>query len=334
MTIDTADDFTWLDGERLVRFGDGVADEAPALAADRGFDGFALLTTERAAGAARSLVEAASAVVQVPPGAVPEAAAAVVDAVRGRSLVALGGGRVIDSAKAVAGATGVACAAVPTTLSGAEMTGFHRLPAGAEDGRMVRPSLVVADPRLMASQPRADRAASAMNALAHAIEALYTPLANPVATMAALRAAELFAAGVDAEADPRSLALGATLAGYASGLTGFAVHHAVCQTIVRLAGTPHAQTNAVVLPHAVRLVEPHAPAALAPLGRALGEPADAADAVARLARAAGVSGLTALGFDRDLVAPVVEQAAARPEVASTPGAPGPEQLTALVEAAL
>ena len=58
---------------------------------------------------------------------------------------------------------------------------------------MVRPSLVVADPLLMASQPATELAASAMNALAHGMEALYTPLANPVAERAALRGAELIA---------------------------------------------------------------------------------------------------------------------------------------------
>ena len=49
----------------------------------------------------------------------PEAAAAVRDEVGGRPLVALGGGRVVDAAKAIAGADGLAVAAIPTTLSGA-----------------------------------------------------------------------------------------------------------------------------------------------------------------------------------------------------------------------
>ena len=57
----------------------------------------------------------------------------------------------------------------------------------------MRPSLVIADPELMASAPLPRLAASAMNALAHAMEALYTPLANPVTSLAALRAAELIA---------------------------------------------------------------------------------------------------------------------------------------------
>ena len=135
----------------------------------------------------------------VPAGGVPEAAAAVRDGVGGRPVVALGGGRVVDSAKAIGGADGLPVAAVPTTLSGAELTPFHRMPAGVSEFRLVRPSLVVADPALMASQPMPDLAASAMNALAHAVEALYTPLANPVAEMAALRAAELIAEGLERE---------------------------------------------------------------------------------------------------------------------------------------
>ncbi|MEA2470392.1 MAG: hypothetical protein QOE38_1391, partial [Thermoleophilaceae bacterium] len=60
----------------------------------------------------------------------------------GRLVVALGGGRVIDSAKALGAADGVDVAAVPTTLSGAELTRFHRLPEGVEGRMPVRPSLV------------------------------------------------------------------------------------------------------------------------------------------------------------------------------------------------
>ncbi len=63
----------------------------------------------------------------------PETAAALLERVGSSRLVALGGGRVIDTAKAIASVTGAEVAAIPTTLSGAEMTGIHRLPAGAED---------------------------------------------------------------------------------------------------------------------------------------------------------------------------------------------------------
>ena len=223
-------------------------------------DPFILLTTPR-------VRPAADGVVHVPPGRVDEISAALLAEHSFPSdvlLVAHGGGRVIDTAKAIAGAVGGRCAAIPTTLSGAEMTGFHRMPAGVEGAHLVRPALVLADPDLMASAPMPGLAASAMNALAHALEALYTPLANPVTTMAALRAATLLASGISADPPDRSdLALGAILAGYASGSTGIAVHHAVCQTLVREAGTPHAETNAVMLPHSAAFMTPRAPAALA-----------------------------------------------------------------------
>ena len=70
------DDFTWIDGERLVRFGTGVLADAPKLLEQRDFDGYVLLTTERAEASAPRLVEAAAAVLRVPPGSVPDGAAA------------------------------------------------------------------------------------------------------------------------------------------------------------------------------------------------------------------------------------------------------------------
>jgi alcohol dehydrogenase class IV len=271
------------------------------------------------------LVDAAATVVNVPAGPVPEAAAAVRRKVEGRPLVALGGGRVIDSAKAIAGADGLLCAAVPTTLSGAEMTPFHRMPAGVDSFRLVRPSLVIADRELMASQPMPGLAASAMNALAHAVEALYTPLANPVAEMAALRAARLVADG--------EYALGALLAGYASGIAGFAVHHAACQTIVRMAGTPHAETNAVMLPHVVRFMESRAPEAIERLAAALDAPS-AAGRVAELSAQAGVTRLSELGVDEQALDAIVGAALQHPALGNTPDPPGEAELRALLEAAL
>ena len=304
--------------------------DAPQLLASRGFERYALLTTPRAARDAPAVVETADVVLEVPSGTVPDAAAAVRGGVEGRPVVALGGGRVVDAAKAIAGADGLPAAAIPTTLSGAEMTPFHRMPAGVDAFKLVRPSLVVADPALMASQPMPDLAASAMNALAHAVEALYTPLANPVAELAALRAAELIAQGLDADEPGReALALGALLAGYAVGSTGFAVHHAVCQTIVRVCGTPHAQTNSVMLPHFVRFMEPRASRAIGLLTDALGGD------VERLAARAGVSRLGELGItDADLPR-IMKGVAQRGDIAAnTPTSPSRAELHEVLENAL
>jgi len=306
--------FTWRDGERVIRFG-------PAAPPD---DQHVLLTTARAA--LPPFTEAAAEVVYVPPGRVDEISAELLGSHSlgpDVLLLALGGGRVVDTTKAIAGAVGARCAAVPTTLSGAEMTGFHRTPAGVEGAQLVRPALVLADPELMASAPPAALAATAMNALAHAMEALYTPLANPVSSMAALRAAALLATD-----DRESLALGAVLAGYASGSTGIAVHHALCQTLVREAGTPHAETNAVMLPHSARLMEPRAPEALRAFREALPVELDA------LAARSGHTRLSSLGVREQQLSGVAETVAAHPYAANTPDPPGAEELLAVLRAAL
>jgi alcohol dehydrogenase class IV len=306
--------FTWRDGERLIRFGplEPVGER------------FLLLTTERAALA--ELTAAATEVVYVPPGRVDEISAELLGRHSFASdvlLVALGGGRVVDTTKAIAGAVGARCGAIPTTLSGAEMTGFHRTPAGVEGARLVRPALVLADPDLMASAPPQTLAATAMNALAHAMEALYTPLANPVTSMAALRAASLLATD-----DRESLALGAVLAGYASGATGIAVHHAICQTVVRMAGTPHAETNAVMLPHSARLMEGRAPEALQAFHDAVGTD------LAALAARCGHTCLSTLGVEEQQLTKVAEAVAAHPLLGNTPDPPGTEELLATLREAL
>ncbi len=333
-------DFTWRDRDRLVRFGGGAANEAPDLLAAHGFDGFVLLTTERARASAPGLAEAAVQAVHVPPGRVDELSAQLLSEVRSDSpLVALGGGRVVDTTKAISGATGASCAAVPTTLSGAEMTAFHRRPAGVEGARFVAPTLVVADPMLMASAPLTTLAATAMNALGHAMEALYTPLANPVTDMTALRAAALLAAGVTADPPAREdLALGAVLAGYSSGCTGIAVHHALCQTIVRETGTPHAETNAVMLPHSARMMFARAPAAFAELAAALGDgsgdPEAAPAALARLSARCGHTRLSTLGVSEEQLDKVAAAVAQHRLLANTPDPPGEAELLEVLREAL
>jgi alcohol dehydrogenase class IV len=335
-----SEEFTWRDGERTIRFAAGVAREAADVLEREGFERFVLLTTERAAGEAPGLAERAAAVVHVPSGKVDEISAGLLER-RGDALplVALGGGRVVDTTKALAGATGVRCAAIPTTLSGAEMTPFHRLPAGVEGARMVRPALVIDDPDLMASAPTTRLAASAMNALAHAMEALYTPLRSPVTDLAALRAAALLADGVTREPPVRGdLALGALLAGWASGSTGIAFHHALCQTVVRTAGSPHAETNAVILPHSARLMAGRAPGPMSELAIALGDgtgdPEAAAGDIARLAARCGHTRLATLGVTEQQLPTAAAAAVSHPAVALTPDPPGETELLELLRAAL
>jgi maleylacetate reductase len=341
------DDFTWVDAERLVRFGPGALEDAPGLLAERGFSDHVLLTTKRLAQAeesgeaaiVRMLAEDAAVVLPVGPGRVDELSAALLEEADGRPPVAFGGGRVIDVAKAMAGAGEGHCAAVPTTLAGSPMTPFHRTPAGVEGARMVRPELVLVEPSIMASQPPAQLAASAMNSLAHAMESLYTPRANPASELAALQAARLYAGALPSN-DPHqhALALAAVLAGYAVGATGLAVHHATCQTIVRVAGSPHAETNAVMLPHFARVMADRAPREIGALAGALGDsvgsPGAAGGLIARLAARSGHTRLSTLGVEARHIVEVVEALKGHPGLAATPEQPQPDELLRLLHTAL
>jgi alcohol dehydrogenase class IV len=326
--------FTWKDGERLIVFHRGALEDAPKLLREHGWDDFELLSTPRALAAAPDEL-ATGAVHHVPTASVPEAAAAIVDAVPPKDLVALGGGRVVDVAKAIAAVRATRVCAIPTTLSGAPMTTIHRLPDGHDAARRVRPGLVLADPEAMTSVPERQLRATAMNALAHGAESLYTPLANPVAEMAALRGAGSIASALDQpreERDRDALALGAILCGYAVDSTGFAVQHVLCQTVVRVCGTPHAETYAAVLPRVMDAMRDRAPAAIASLAQALGtDPARIGERIDRLAR--GPVRLGELGADRELLGKVVEVAVQRPELARTPNPPSPAELSEILASA-
>lgn len=331
-------DFVWRDaGRTVVLRRDGVA-QAPRLLREHRFEPFELLSTSRALAGAPELVESAAAVYEVGPGQVPDLAAELLDRVVSPALVALGGGRPIDVAKAVASVSGARVAAVPTTMSGAEMTGIHRLPAGAESrvGSMVRPCLVVADPAAMTSQDEARLRASSMNALAHGADSLYTPFSNPVSEMSALRGAELIATALDrgrAERDPAPLALGSLLCGYAIDSAMFGLHHVVCQTLVRVCGSPHAETNAAVLPRSLDFLAGRDPDPFS--GLAVSLRTDLDDIEARVLELGGEPpGLGAAGADRSRLEEALDAMLSRPELAFTPGQPpSREELARLVERA-
>jgi alcohol dehydrogenase class IV len=331
-------DFTWRDGERTVIFREGVLAGAAELLAEGIWERFELVTTPRALGGAPlELAELATAVHEVPRGPVPDAAGTIVDAVQNPTLVALGGGRVIDVAKAIAAVRGGRVCALPTTLSGAEMTTIHRLPKGHEHQarHLVRPILVIADPFEMTTLDDQRLRASSMNSLAHGAEALYGPLANPVATLVALRGAELLAVALEGAAEERdraALGLGSLLCAHALDSTGYALHHVVCQTLVRVLETPHAETNATMLPLTMEAMRSRAPEAIAPLARALG--ADAAQIGKRIeALGGGPRKLSDLGADRGRLRRALDGILSRPELRNTPDPPGRAELQELLEAA-
>ncbi len=316
-------DFIWRDAGRTVVFRHNGVAQASQLLREHGFAPFELLSTPRALAGAADLAAAASAVHEVPSGQVPELAEALLGSARSRSLVALGGGRPIDVVKAVASVSGARVAAIPTTMSGAEMTGIHRLPEGAEAAAMVRPTLVIADPVAMTSQPEAALRASSMNALAHAADSLYTPFANPVSEMTALRGAELIARSLDhdpAERNPSPLALGSILCGYAIDSGMFGLHHVICQTLVRVCGAPHAETNAAILPRALAFLLGRTADRLTDLAAVI--ETDPEDIEARVLQLGGnPAGLGAIGADPARLDDALDSMLLRPELAFVPGPP-------------
>ncbi len=329
--------FVWRDAGRVVVLRVGGVEQAPKLLSEHGFVGFELLTTPRALPGAPELEAAAGAVHAVGPGRVPELAAGLLDRVGGERIVALGGGRTIDTAKAIAAVSGARVAALPTTLSGAELTGIHRLPAGAESRAraLVRPELAIADPQAMTGLAEPALRASAMNALAHGADSLYTPFANPVSQMTALRGAELIAATLDeerAERNRAALAQGSLLCAYAIDSAAFGMHHVICQTLVRLCGTPHAETNAAILPRALAYMAPRAPDNLASLAESLST--DPEDIEARVLQLGGnPPGLGTLGADRSKLDQALESMLLRPELAFTPEPPARSDLEELIDRA-
>ena len=323
--------FTWRDGERTIRFGRGaIAGAVETL----GGEGYALLTTERAAAMAPGVVEGAAGVHMLGDGYVDELAGELLGSVARERVVALGGGRVVDTAKALAAASGgtQVAMAVPTTLSGAEMTRIHRRAAGSDQrAPTVRARVVVNDPDLSASQPLADLAASALNALSHAVEGPCTPLANPVATLAAHDGARLLARSLREQPDREALALGALLAGYVIDSTGYGLHHVLSQTLVRLAGASHGQANAVLLCHTIGALAWRFPQRIEALGIALED--DPSDVAARMCRLTGATRLRDIGVEREVLAECAEAAAERPELDLTAPRADRAELLALYEGA-
>jgi alcohol dehydrogenase class IV len=328
-------EFTWRDGERTIHFRDGVVGDATEILKGHGFADYELLTTERAMGAASvELAEDARCFHHVSPGPVNEVAARLFDDVGDGPLVALGGGRVIDAAKAIAAIKGSRVAALPTTLSGAEMTRIHRLPEGHEAANgLVRPAVVIADPPLMVGLSEERLRASAMNALAHGADSLYTPLANPVSEWSAVRGAALIAKALDTERDkrdPAQLALGSILSAAALDSALFGIHHVVCQTLVRVMRIAHAETNATMLPRTMEALISRAGPQMTALARALGVKRDGLRGrIEELG--GGPRRLSELGADRDRIGEVTKAVVARPELQMTPDVPGEREIRALIE---
>ena len=125
--------------------------------------------------------------------------------------------------------------------------------------------------------PAAIAGPSGMNAVAHAVEALYSPEANPIISMFAEAAIRAFGGALPAIADGSAdvdvyagAMYGAFLAGICLGSVGMGIHHKLCHTLGGSFDLPHAETHALMLPYAAAYNRDAAPEAMARIARALG----------------------------------------------------------------
>ncbi|KAI5866385.1 putative maleylacetate reductase [Durotheca rogersii] len=206
-------------------------------------------------------------------------------------IVSIGGGSTVGLGKALSVRAGLFHLTVPTTYAGSEVTPI----LGETDGGRkttradpaILPRAVVYDVDLTLTLPAALTATSGVNAIAHAVEALYARNRNPVINLLAQEGVRALASALPAlAADPASRAArsealyGAWLSGTCLGSVGMSVHHKLCHTLGGSFGLPHAETHTAVLPHALAYNAPRVPGALAALAAAL--PDGDGDAIAGL----------------------------------------------------
>jgi maleylacetate reductase len=203
----------------------------------------------------------AGAVMHTPVGVTEEALRRAAD-LQADGVIAVGGGSTVGLGKAISLRTGLPQIAIPTTYAGSEMTPIL---GETQDGMKttrsspeILPKTVIYDVDLTLSLPVRIASVSGMNAMAHSVEALYAKDRNPVVSLMAADAIRAIAGALPHIArtpdnrDARSRALyGAWLSGLCLGSVGMALHHKLCHVIGGTFNLPHAETHAIVLPHAM-----------------------------------------------------------------------------------
>ena len=197
-------------------------------------------------------------------------------------IVAIGGGSTIGLGKAIALRTDLPQVAIPTTYAGSEMTDIL---GETKDGtkstqRSLKalPEIVIYDAELTINLPARISATSGLNAIAHAVEALYAHDGNPIVALMAEEGIRSLSDSLPRivvkppDRDARSIAqFGALLCGTCLGSASMALHHKLCHVLGGSFNLPHAETHGVILPYVAAYNAPAAPGAMTIVARALGE---------------------------------------------------------------
>jgi alcohol dehydrogenase class IV len=196
------------------------------------------------------------------------------------ALVSVGGGSATGLAKAVAMTTGLPIIAVPTTYAGSEATPVWGLTEGAKKttgtDEQVLPRVIIYDAELTMSLPVEMSVASGLNALAHCVDSMWAPKADPINAALAAEGIRALAEGLPkVVADPMALdgrehaLYAAYLSAAAFASAGSGLHHKICHVLGGKYNLPHAQTHATVLPYVLAFNGPAAPQAQRRIATAL-----------------------------------------------------------------
>jgi len=355
-----------------IHFGRGAVGLLPAILREVGARRALLVTTEGRAGSdegealVSSLGRGLAGVFDgvrshVPVGVVRAGVEAARDADID-AVVSFGGGSCADAAKAICffteqerglrGATYLdrpvlSHISVPTTYSGAELTGFFgmtdevtRTKQGA-GGPTVVPLAAVYDPVLTLSTPGRVSAETGMNALAHGVECAYSPARTPEAEAVALECIRRLAARLaDVVDDPSDLEArsavmsGAVLGGRCLMNASMGIHHGLAQLVGGRTGISHGLANAILLAHALRFNLDSIGDAASRIGQALGDEDDPAGAVDRLRERLGLPGrLSEAGVTEEDIEAVLRASQSSAAIRSNPRPTGEDELREVLEAA-
>jgi len=275
-----------------VRFGVGVRHAVGDEMARLGLTRALILTTPQQAASGAEIAAAlgdravgsfAGAIMHTPV-AVSDQATALAVSLNADCVVAVGGGSTTGLGKAIALRTDLVQIVVPTTYAGSEATPIlGQTEAGRKTTLIsdkVQPEVILYDAELIRSLPVPMTVTSALNAMAHAAEGLYAQNRSPLSTLMAIEGLQAFRDGL-----PRVLAApddltargetlyGAWLCGTVLGQVGMALHHKLCHVLGGSFDLPHAETHAVILPHAISFNAVAVPDLLAPVTQIFGGPA-------------------------------------------------------------